>query len=114
MAPLTDRSPDRLIAVARAQLAGRPLRDAIRAVAALDWDATATRAEHERLAPILYVALRGGGAPAPVLARLRAAWMAAERQHLSAGPQLREIVAAFGRAGIETILLKGPLLAADY
>jgi hypothetical protein len=114
VAPLTDRSPDPLIAVARAQLAGRPLRDAIRAVAALDWDATATRAEHERLAPILYVALRGGGAPAPVLARLRAAWMAAERQHLSAGPQLREIVAAFGRAGIETILLKGPLLAADY
>jgi hypothetical protein len=86
----------------------------MRAIAALDWDATATRAEHERLAPILYVALRGGAAPPLVLARLRGAWMAAERQHLMAGPQLRELVAAFGRAGIETILLKGPLLAADY
>jgi hypothetical protein len=112
--PLTDRSRDPLIAVARAYLEGRPLRHAIRAIAALDWDATATRAEHERLAPILYVALRGGAAPAAVLARLRAAWMASERQHLMAGPQLQEIVAAFGGAGIETILLKGPLLAADY
>lgn len=90
------------------------LRHAMRAVAALDWDRTVTRAEHERLAPILYMALRGGAAPAPVLARLRAAWMAAERQHLLAGKQLREIVDAFGGAGIETIILKGPALAADY
>lgn len=114
MAPLTDRARDPLIAVARAFLEGRPLRHAMRAIAALDWDATATRAEHERLAPILYVALRGGAAPAPVLARLRAAWMAAERQHLMAGPQLRDLLTAFDRADIQTILLKGPLLAADY
>jgi hypothetical protein len=86
----------------------------MRAVAALDWGATATRAEHERLAPILYVALRGGAAPAPVLARLRTAWLAAERQHLLASKQLREIVGAFGAAGILTIILKGPALAADY
>lgn len=90
------------------------LRHAMRAVAALDWDRTVTRAEHERLAPILYMALRGGAAPAPVLARLRAAWLAAERQHLLAGKQLREIVDAFGGAGIQTIILKGPALAADY
>jgi hypothetical protein len=103
-----------LIAVARAYVEGRPLRHAIRAIAALDWDATATRAEHERLAPILYAALRGGSAPAPVLARLRAAWMAAEREHLAAGPQLRDLVTGFERADIQTILLKGPRLAADY
>lgn len=109
-----DRSRDPLVAVARAFLEGRPLRHAMRAVAALDWDATVTRAEHERLAPILYVALRGGAAPAPVLARLRSAWMAADRQHLVARTQLREVVGAFGAAGIDTIILNGPALAADY
>jgi hypothetical protein len=103
-----------LIAVARAYLEGRPLRHAMRAIAALDWDATATRAEHERLAPILYVALRGGAAPAPVLARLRSAWMAAERQHLLAAGQLREVLAALGRARIDVIVLKGPALAAEF
>lgn len=86
----------------------------MRAVAALDWDATVARAEQERLAPIVYVALRGGAAPAPVLARLRAAWMGAECQQLRAGHQLREIVGALGRAGIQTIILNGPTLAADY
>jgi hypothetical protein len=110
----TDRSRDPLIALARAFLDGRSLGYAMRAVAARDWSATATRAEQERLAPILYVALRGGAAPAPVLARLRAAWLAAERQHHFGGRQLREIVAALGGAGIPTILLKGPALAADY
>jgi hypothetical protein len=103
-----------LVAVARAFLEGRPLRHSMRAVAALDWDATITRAEHERLAPILYVALRGGAAPAPVLARLRSTWRAADQQHLVAAAQLREIVGAFGAAGIETIILNGPALAADY
>lgn len=109
-----DRSRDPLVAVGRAFLEGRPLRHAMRAVAALDWEATIARAEHERLAPILYVALRGGAAPAPVLARLRATWMAADRQHLVASAQLREIVAGFGAAGIATIILNGPALAADY
>jgi hypothetical protein len=105
---------DPLVAVARAFLEGQPLRHVTRAVAALDWERTVTRAEDERLAPILYVALRGGAAPAPVLARLRSSWMAAERQQLAAGTQLREIVGAFGRAGIQTIILNGPALAADY
>lgn len=105
---------DPLVAVARAFLEGQPLRYVTRAVAALDWERTVARAEEERLAPILYVALRGGAAPAPVLARLRATWMAAECQQLAAGAQLREIVRAFGRAGIETIILNGPALAADY
>jgi hypothetical protein len=103
-----------LAAVARAYLEGRRLSHAITAVAAPDWDATAARAEDERLAPMFYVALKGAATPAPVLARLRAAWMAAERQHLMAGPQLREVLTAFGRADIDTILLKGPALAADY
>jgi hypothetical protein len=103
-----------LIAVARAFLQDRPLGYAMRAIAALDWEATVTRAEEERLAPILYVALRGGAAPPPVLARLRATWMGAECQQLHAGAQLREIVGVLGRAGIETIILNGPALAADY
>jgi hypothetical protein len=112
--PLTDFWADPLIAVCRAYVEGRPLGHTMHAMAPLDWDATAARAEHERLAPILYVALRDGAAPAPVLPRLRAAWMAAERQHLTAGPQLREIITAFDRASIQAILLKGPLLATDY
>ena len=58
-----DRSRDPMIAVARAFLEGQPLRHAMRAVAALDWEATVARAENERLAPILYIALRGGAAP---------------------------------------------------
>lgn len=105
---------DPLCAVARAFLDGRPLPYAMRAVAALDWERTVARAEHERLAPILYVALRGGAAPAPVLARLRATWIAAERQHLVAAGQLRQIIAAFRRADIDTVILNGPALAADY
>jgi hypothetical protein len=109
-----DRSRDPLVAVARAFLEGRPLRHAMRAVAALDWDSTIARAEQERLAPILYVALRGGAAPAPVLGRLRAVWMAADKQHLVAAAQLHELVGAFGVAGIETVILNGPALAADY
>src|SRR5688572_31382454 len=67
-----DRSRDPMIAVARAFLEGQPLRHAMRAVAALDWEATVARAESERLAPILYIAVRGGAAPAHILARLRA------------------------------------------
>jgi hypothetical protein len=114
MGEVRDRSRDPLVAVARAFLEGQPLRHAPRAIAALDWGHTVTRAEHERLAPILYVALRGGAAPAHVLARLRASWMGAERQQLRAGAELREIVGAFARAGIETIILNGPALAADY
>ena len=102
------------MAVACSFLEDQPLRYTTRAIAALDWDATVTRAEQERLAPILYIALRGGAAPAPVLARLRSAWMAADQQHLVARAQLREIVGAFGAAGIETIILNGPALAADY
>jgi len=73
-----ERSRDPLIAVARAFLENQPLRHSMRAVAALDWEGTVSRAENERLAPILYVALRGGAAPAPILQRLRASWMAAE------------------------------------
>ena len=109
-----DRSRDPLIAVARAFLEGHPLRYAMRAVAALDWEATVALAESERLAPILYIALRGGAAPAHILARLRASWMAAECQQLLAGKQLRDIVGAFGGAGIQTIVLNGPALAASY
>ena len=40
--------------------------------------------------------------------------MAAERQQLLAGKQLRDIVGAFGEAGIQTIVLNGPALAASY
>ena len=109
-----DRSRDPLVAVARAFLEGHPVRHATRAVAALDWDATVARAENERLAPILYVALRGGAAPAPILARLRASWMTAECQQLRAGKQLRDLVGAFGGAGIQTIVLNGPALATSY
>jgi hypothetical protein len=109
-----DRSRDPLVAVARSFLEDRPLRHAMRAIAALDWDATIARAEQERLAPILYVALRGGAAPAPVLARLRESWMGAECQHLRAGRQLRAIVAALGERGVPTIILNGPALAIDY
>jgi hypothetical protein len=109
-----DRSRDPLVAVARAFLEGHPVRHATRAVAALDWDATVARAENERLAPILYVALRGGAAPAHILARLRASWMTAECQQLLAGKQLRDIVGAFGGAGIQTIVLNGPALATAY
>jgi putative nucleotidyltransferase-like protein len=72
------------------------------------------RAEQERVAPLLYAALRGGDAPPAVLARLRASWIAAQRQSLLAGDQLREIVRALGDAGIPTIVLKGPALAAAY
>ena len=114
MRQTADRSRDPLIAVARAFLEGHPLRHAMRAVAALDWEAMVARAENERLAPILYVALRGGAAPAQVLARLRASWMAAECQQLLAGKQLRDIVGAFNDAGIQTIVLNGPALAASY
>jgi hypothetical protein len=80
----------------------------------LEWDALVTRAEDERLAPLLYVALRDGAAPPAVLARLRAAWMAAERQHLLAGCQLAEILAALDAAGIAGVVLKGPALADEY
>jgi hypothetical protein len=72
------------------------------------------RAEQERVAPLLYAALRGGDAPPAVLARLRAAWIAAQRQSLLAGDQLRDVVRALGDAGIPTIVLKGPALAAAY
>ena len=109
-----ERSRDPLIAVARAFLENQPLRHSMRAVAALDWEGTVSRAENERLAPILYVALRGGAAPAPILQRLRASWMAAECQQLRAGKQLRDIIGAFAGAGIETIVLNGPALAACY
>ena len=114
MRRLTEHSRDPLIEVARALVDDRPLPYAMRDVTVLDWDALASRAEHERLAPILYEALRGGAAPAPVLARLRTAWTAAERQHLLADVQLREILGALGDAGIETIVLKGPAVAAEY
>ena len=77
------------------------LENVTRAVAALDWDATIARAEHERLAPILYVALRGGAAPAPVLARLRAAWMAA------AGPAANLVLAGIGFATLKIGLATG-------
>ena len=99
--------------MARAFVEVRPLQDAIGSLGSLDWDATVARAEHERLAPLLYVALRDV-APAPVLSRLRTAWMAAERQLLLAGAQLREILEAFGQVGVETIVLKGPALAGEY
>jgi hypothetical protein len=111
---MAESSRDPLIAVARAFLEGRAVGYTMRAIAALDWDATVARAEEERLAPILYVALRGGAAPAPVLARLRSTWMRADGQHLRAAAQLRDVVAAFGREGIETIVLNGPALAAEY
>lgn len=81
---------------------------------AFDWDAVATRAEHERLAPLLYVALRESAAPVATLARLRSAWMAAERQQLLAGRQLTEILEAFATAGLAAIVLKGPALASEY
>jgi hypothetical protein len=48
------------------------------------------------------------------MARLRLGWVAAERQYLEAGAQLREILGALGQAGVVAIVLKGPLLAAEY
>jgi hypothetical protein len=111
---LPDRSRDPLIALSRAFAHGETLRDANAAGDGPDWDRMVTRAEHERLAPLLHVAVRDGAVPGPVRGRLRSAWTAAERQHLLAGAALREIVGAFGRARIETILLKGPALAAEY
>ena len=103
-----DRSRDPLIAVARAFLEGHALRHTMRAVAALDWEATVARAENERLAPILYVALRGGAAPAPILARLRASWMAAECQQLLAG---KRSVGRFGAVDLGRGAVPGPKLA---
>ena len=111
---MADPTRDPLVAVARAFLEGRAVGYTTRAIAALDWDATVTRAENERLASILYVALRGGAAPAPVLARLRSTWMRADGQHLRAAGQLRDVVAAFGRESIDSIVLNGPALAAEY
>jgi hypothetical protein len=78
------------------------------------WPSTLSRAEHERVAPLLYVALRDRDAPAAAVTRLRAAWVAAQRQHLLAGVQLRDVVRALGDAGVPAIVLKGPSLAADY
>ncbi len=66
------------------------------------------------MAPLLYVALRDSDAPAAAVKRLRAAWVAAQRQHLLAGAQLRDIVRALGDAGVPAIVLKGPALAAAY
>jgi hypothetical protein len=63
------------------------------------------------MAPLLYAALGAKDGPAGVQ-RLRAAWVAAQRQHLLAGMQLRDVVRALGEAGVPTILLKGPALAA--
>jgi hypothetical protein len=111
---LAERSPDPLVALARAVVAGWSPPDALPSLVGREWERTVTRAERERLAPALHVALRGGGAPPTALARLRAAWLAAERQHLLADAQLREIVAALGGAGIEAIVLKGPALAEYY
>jgi hypothetical protein len=66
------------------------------------------------VAPLLYVALRGSDTPAAALTRLRAAWVAAQRQHLLAGVQLRDVVRALGDAGVPALVLKGPALAAAF
>lgn len=66
------------------------------------------------MAPLLYVALRDHGAPPAAVNRLRAAWVAAQRQHLFAGVQLRDVVRALGDAGVPAIVLKGPAVAAAF
>jgi len=106
-----DLPRDPLTALTRAFLDGAPWGHAF---AESDWDGVVERAEDERVAPMLYRALPGGAAPAPVHARLRRAWLASERQHAFADAQLRELLDAFRRARIRTILLKGPALAREY
>jgi hypothetical protein len=108
-----DRSRDPLIGVARAFLEDRPPTYLARAIAARDWEATVGRAESEGLAPILYVALRGGSAPPWVLGRLRAVWLDGERRQLRAQAQLGDVLDALGRAAIDPIVL-GPVLWSDH
>jgi hypothetical protein len=103
-----------LLALARAVAQGGTLADIDSARERIDWERCLARAEHERLAPLLYLRLRSASGPAAIQARLRSVWLAAERQHLLAIHALREIVDAFEAAGIETILLKGPALAVEY
>jgi Uncharacterised nucleotidyltransferase len=111
MRPPAERRPDPLVALTRAFLDGEPW---VGGLTESDWDRTVTRAEDERLAPMLHRALPGGAARASILGRLRRAWLASERQHVFADAQLRELVGAFAGAGIRTILLKGPALAREY
>jgi len=66
------------------------------------------------VAPLLYVALGDRDVPAAAVNRLRAAWVAAQGQHLFAGVQLRDVVRALGDAGVPAIVLKGPALAAAF
>ena len=69
-----------------------------------------TRAQAERLAPLLYAVCRTLPLRAPVRDRLRAQWLALQRQHLLGLEQLRQVLAAFEAAGIRAIPLKGPAL----
>jgi hypothetical protein len=79
-------------------------------VETLDWGRILAGAEGERLAPMLYSIARERSAPAPVLARLRSAWLAFGRQHLLGVEQLGRLLDAFAGASIPAIPLKGPAL----
>jgi len=76
----------------------------------LDWPRLLERAEHERVAPLLYALTRTRPLPAQVAERLRAAWVAFGRQHLLGVEALRALLDAFEGASIPVIPLKGPAL----
>jgi hypothetical protein len=101
-----------LLAAVRAFLSGEPLvEQRLVPAGSLEWDRLAALAEAERLAPLLRAVLRSLPLPVPILDRLRAAWVAARRQHLSGLQQLSDVVLAFESEGVAVIPLKGPVLA---
>jgi hypothetical protein len=111
---LSERAPDALTAATRAFLDSAPFSATALEAASADWRSTLTLAEQQRIAPLLYAALADCDVPAAVLARLRVAWVAAQRQYLLAACQLRDIVRALGDAGVPAVVLKGPALAETY
>ena len=76
----------------------------------LDWARIVDAAERARLAPLLYAMARELPLPEPVFARLRSSWRAFGRQHLFGVQQLCSLLAAFDRASVPVIPLKGPAL----
>lgn len=98
-----------LAAATRAFLEGEPLPEHV--VLDADWDQILTRAQAEGVAPLIYAVSRAVPLPVAVRDRLRAAWLAFQRQHLLGLEQLRGVLAAFERADVPVIPLKGPLLA---
>ncbi len=75
-----------------------------------DWEGILSRAEAERLAPLLYTLVPALPLPDAALARLRTAWVNGRRQHLLGAVQLSGVLSAFQREGLPVILLKGPVL----